>query len=365
MQTPTAEIRTRLEALRRALRRARLGGLLLTRTEDIRYVSGFTGTDATLVVTRGRVCLVTDGRFTEEAEASAPLAETVLWTKGLYSHTGELIRRMRLRRVGYAPETLSVAAFETVRSGAGGVSFRQAGEIAAKLRAVKSPWEIRRIRRAVRCAEEAFEAVRGRVRPGMTEADLRLDLEWEMRRRGAEDVAFETIVAAGSNASLPHAHAGRRKLRTGGMVLVDWGARVGGYASDLTRVLFLGSIPPLWRRRYGHLLAAQQAAIDAVGPGVTGRESDAAAREYLAREGLAERFAHGLGHGLGLAVHEGPRLSPRDERTLRPGNVVTVEPGLYFPGRGGLRLEDDVLVTQTGRTVLSRLPRDLEWAVVG
>jgi Xaa-Pro aminopeptidase len=272
---------------------------------------------------------------------------------------------MRLRRVGYAPETLTVAAFETIRSAAGSVAFHRAGEIAARLRAVKSPWEIRRIRRAVRCAEEAFESVRGRIRPGMTEADLRLDLEWEMRRRGAEDAAFETIVAAGTNASRPHAHAGGRKLRPGGLVLVDWGARLGGYASDLTRVLFLGSIPPLWRRRYEHLLAAQRAGIDAIAPGVAARAADAAARERLAGEGLAKWFAHGLGHGLGLAVHEGPRLSPRDERTLWPGNVVTVEPGLYFPGKGGLRLEDDVLVTKTGRSVLSRLPRDLEWAVVG
>jgi Xaa-Pro aminopeptidase len=229
MQIPPAELEPRLAAARRALRRARLGGLLLTRTEDIRYFSGFTGTDATLVLTGRRLCLVTDGRFTEEAEASAPLAETVLWTKGLFSHTGELLRRMRLKRVGYVPDALSVAAFGTLRRGAGGVAFRQAGRIPAELRAVKSPWEVRRIRRAVRCAEEAFEAVRGRIRTGMTEADLRLDLEWEMRRRGAEEAAFETIVAAGANASRPHAHAGRRKLRAGGLVLVDWGARLGGY----------------------------------------------------------------------------------------------------------------------------------------
>ena len=217
---------------------------------------------------------------------------------------------------------------------------------------------------AIRVAEEAFRAMGKTIRVGQTEIELAARLEYEMKRRGSSSPAFDSIVAVDANAALPHACPGKRKVRRGSMILFDWGATYRFYRSDLTRVVFVGSIPRTIRRIYQIVLEAQQRAIAAIRPGQKMCDVDAVARNHIAEAGYKKEFGHGLGHGLGLDVHEAPALSWRSSEELQAGTVVTVEPGIYLPGVGGVRIEDDVLVTPTGCRILSRLTKDLKSAVL-
>ncbi len=361
---PAAEIRSRLARLRQALGRRRLGAALFTAGTDVRYFSGFTGSESALLITAKAQFLLTDFRYQEEAQASAPLFECLLGKQGLMAEAARLARQARVKRLGYDERQVTVADGKRLRSAARGVSLTDLSDLAGGLRVVKSGWEITRMTRALRLAEAALTAVRGRLRPEMTEADLRLELEHEMRRRGAEAEAFETIVAAGPNASRPHAHAERRKIGRGRPILIDFGARREGYNSDLTRVFFLDSIPPFWRQSYELTLEAQRAGWVELRPGAECAAAHRAALEVFRAAGTAEKFGHSLGHGVGLAVHEAPRLSLRSTEKLAPGMVVTVEPGQYHPGRGGIRIEDMALITPRGVERLSRLPNTLDWAVL-
>jgi Xaa-Pro aminopeptidase len=231
-------------------------------------------------------------------------------------------------------------------------------------RAVKQPMEISAIRQALKIQRQAFRRTLDQLRPGQTENQVAAFLEYQMRLLGADGASFPTIAAADANAALPHAIPGPRKLRRGGILLIDWGARFRGYCGDLTRVVALGKMPPKLREVYKVVLDAQLAAIDAVGPGKRLKDIDAVARCMIEKAGYGEYFGHGLGHGIGLDIHEQPVLSRRAKGELRPGHVVTVEPGIYLPGVGGVRIEDDVLVTARGRQVLSDLPKSLESAII-
>ncbi len=363
MKTPESEIRLRLEKLRAEMRRQKMSALYLNKTEDVFYFSGFTGSESALLLTVKKQWLLTDFRYREEAEHSAPLFETLLCKGAPPVFAGELAKKNQAKTLGYST-ALSVATLAGLRKGARGVKPVVADGMTEKLRAVKSQWEIKRILAALCCAEESFLAFRKKIKAGMTEAELALALEWEMRQRGAEGVAFELIVAVDANASRPHAHADKRKLKKGGLLLVDFGARLGRYNSDLTRVLFLDSIPKFWQSPYELVLAAQAAGIAKIASGRPGKEADDAAREVFAAEKCEKLFGHSLGHGVGLEVHESPRLSKKSVEPLQPGMVVTVEPGLYFPGKGGIRIEDMALVTETGAKILSQLPKNLASAVI-
>jgi Xaa-Pro aminopeptidase len=230
---------------------------------------------------------------------------------------------------------------------------------------IKGPEEIESIEAAIRIGEQAFEVLRRKVRPGMTESEVAGLIEYEMKRRGASGPCFPTIAAVDGNAALPHARPGQAVVPKNGLLLVDWGARVGEYCGDLTRVLLIGKIRPRIRQMYQAVLDAQLTAIAAIRPNISCREVDRAARRALDKAGLGKYFVHSLGHGLGVEVHEGPRLAASNRDILKPGMVVTVEPGVYLPGVAGIRIEDDVVVTETGCRVLSRLDKGLEWAMVG
>jgi Xaa-Pro aminopeptidase len=240
----------------------------------------------------------------------------------------------------------------------------KAPSITTKLRRVKSPSELTVLRKSIRVAEEAFTEMVKTIRVGQTEREMAARLEYEMKRRGASGPSFPTICAEGPNAALPHAVPGSRKVKRGGAVLFDWGARVGGYCSDLTRMVFVGSIPPKLKAVYGIVLEAQQRAIAGLHPGARMCDVDAIARNHIKEAGYGDAFNHGLGHGLGLDIHEAPSLSWRSKEKLEAGMVVTVEPGIYLPGVGGIRIEDDVLVTPKGCRVLTRVGRELDDAVI-
>ncbi len=355
----------RLDVFCRTLARMKLSGAVLDAPADIFYYTGFTGSDAVLVVAtaKRKTWLVTDARYSEEALKSAPGCEVVLWKDGFAAFTGSLVRKNRLRKIGFTPGSLRVKFFEEMRKAAqnsDGWADLQAG--ISQQRAIKSPAEVAALRAALRLAEAAFLAAKARWKIGMTELDARNDLEYEMRRLGASDPSFESIVAVGANASLPHAHAGSGKIAAGKMLLVDWGAKLKGYCSDSTRTLWPGEIPKPWLKRYEAVAAAGAAGLAAIRPGVLGKEVHAVAKAVLDKAGIGDKFTHGLGHGVGLAVHEEPRLAPAG-RELAAGNIVTVEPGVYFPGSGGIRIEDMVLVTPDGGESLNTLPRGAEAAV--
>ena len=226
---------------------------------------------------------------------------------------------------------------------------------------VKDAGEVAAIRHAIAVAESAWETVKPLLRPGIRERDFALELDFAMRRAGAEGSAFETIVASGALGAHPHHHAGDRPLAAGDLVTVDWGASVNGYVSDITRTVGLAPLPPAQRDLYAVVLEAQRRAIAAIRPGRNGKEIDAVARDFLTERGYGEQFGHSLGHSIGRKVHDGPALSVRSEKViLEPGMVITVEPGVYIENWGGIRIEEDVLVTETGHEVLTHLPNELE-----
>lgn len=353
----------RLSALRRLCRRRGVGAALLTSPHSVRYFSGFSGQDSYLLVGRRWARLLTDGRFAEQARIECPRLKAIVRSGRMIDAVASALAGRRVRRLGVEGNAMSVtlkADVDRAVSPARTKPFR--GEIES-LREVKDAGELSAIRRALRAAEGAFLGLLGggaKSFVGRTERQLAGELEYRMRLAGADRPAFETIVAAGAHSALPHYRPAGSRIRRGQMVLIDWGAVVDGYCCDLTRVVFLGRIPPQIAEAYEVVLRAQAAGVRAVAPGVGCGSADGAARAVIERAGHGKAFAHGLGHGIGLEVHEGPRIGRDARQRLRAGMVVTVEPGIYIPGLGGVRIEDDVLVTPAGRRRLSRLPRDMK-----
>ena len=357
------EFSRRLDQFYQQLDELGVEAAIVSRQADVHYLSGYTGSDAVLLLIRKkrRQWLITDARYIEESEKSASGFTPTVWKGGFPAFVGKLCKKHKLAALAYSPSVMNVAFFASLRREIGTrCKWRDMDPMLGAMRSIKSEREIAAIEKALACAEASFTLARKRWKIGMTEKEVKDDLEWEMRRHGAIDAAFETIVAVGANASLPHAHAGQGKLTAKKMLLVDFGARVGFYNSDLTRTLWLSEVPKIWQKRYAAVLAAQQAAIQTIAAGVGGDTPDQAARKVLAANGLADYFTHGLGHGVGLAVHEEPRLGRLATKKLVAGQVVTVEPGVYFPGSGGIRIEDMVVVETGKARVLSSLPRGLD-----
>lgn len=344
--------------------RGRLSAYLITNPIDQIYLTGFTGEDGAAVITAEKVYLVTDGRFDEQADREAPWAKKILRSKSIGDELSRLGKRLRWRRVGFQADHVTVAQSLAYRKALRPAQLVRAKAIVNDLRLCKDEPELRATLRAIEVAQDAFRATCKAIRIGMTERQIAARLDYEMQRRGASGSAFPTIVAEGPNASLPHACPGDRRVRAGSAILIDWGAVVGHYRSDLTRVVFIRRIRARFRRMYAAVLEAQRRAIAAVRPGASTMAVDRAARSYLKSVGYGKAFTHSTGHGLGLNVHEAPSLSRRSPVSLRAGMVVTIEPGVYIRGVGGVRIEDDVQVTQDGVRVLTSLSADLDDMVI-
>jgi Xaa-Pro aminopeptidase len=348
--------------LRESLAGAGVDRLLVTNPKDVAWLTGFLGGESYLFVGGPEAVMLSDFRFQEELEPvrAAGLARVVIRTGPMAEAVGELLASERATRIGIQAEHLTVAMRRSIVGAFPGGEKRLCDTtgLVAALRAIKDETEVALIRRAVRVQEEALRAVLPSIVPGIREQEIAAALEAEMKRRGSSEPGFPTIVAAGANASLPHYRAGPARVAANRPVLIDWGAVVQGYHSDMTRVFTLGRWPAKIREIYGIVLEAHLAAAAALAPGRTTREVDAVARDLIARAGYGEQFGHGLGHGLGLDGHEDPRLTHMlPPVPLRAGMVVTIEPGIYLPGVGGVRLEDDYLITATGATNLCALSK--------
>lgn len=346
----------RLAAVREDLQRKKLDGLLVQNRADQYWLTGFTGEDGYVILTQKQVVLLTDGRFDETAEREAPWARKVIRQKRSADETVRELKRMKIGKLGFEPSHMSVLAFGELRKLAKSTKLVAASGIIRNRRMIKDVREITLIRNAIHAAEEAFRRVRQHIQPGVTERQIAARLIYEMNVLGASEPAFNPIVAAGPNASLPHYEAGDRRVSRGEPILIDWGARVNGYVSDLTRVIWLDSIPTKLRQILDIVRAAHDRAIAVIRPGVSAAAVDRAARDHIRKSGYENQFRHSVGHGIGLDVHEGPGLRKTNKDPLQPGMVVTIEPGIYLPGVGGARIESDVLVTPRGCELLSTLP---------
>lgn len=361
---PTSDQRARITACRRELKRVGAQALLLTNEPDYHYVSGFSGEESAVLVTARDVFLVTDRRFEEQIKTEAPWAKQFMRRGLLNAEIAKACQHLKVRKLAVQGDHLTLADSDEIAGLAKGVKIVSTSRLVAGLRKIKSAGELKEMARAIRIAEDAYKAMLSTIKVGQTELEMAARLEFEMKCRGSLCPAFPTICAEGPNAALPHARPGARKVKRGSAILFDWGARWHGYNSDLTRVVFIGSIPAKLGEIYKIVLDAQLAAIDAIAPGRRMCDVDAVARGLIDKAGFGHEFSHGLGHGLGLDVHESPSLSWRSEEVLRPGMLVTVEPGVYVPGLGGVRIEDDVFVTDRGCRVLTHLPKKLNDAVL-
>lgn len=359
---PEAELRRRMEGLRRAMRRANLDAFLVFDRTDTHYLSGFRGSLSYLLVTADSARLLVDGRYIEAAGKAAPLCEVVLFKK-LEKSLKAWRKEFAPRRVGFEG-TISVDAMREFERHLPGVELVESGGSIRALRLVKSAWEIERLAASARMNDAVYEAAIEAARTAPDELAVRDVIRREADRRGAEGLSFECIVAAGASGSMPHYVPGPVPLREGTLLLIDQGVTApGGYCSDMTRVVALGDrVPARLRKAFDATLEAEKAALAEVGPGVACKDLHRIAVETLKKRGLANRFTHGLGHGVGLEIHEAPRLNKESETILKPGMIVTIEPGVYLPGLGGVRIEDLVVVTKDGGRALSAAPK--EWRVV-
>lgn len=361
MSDDISACKRRQTSLLRKLRVGKLDGLLLTHLADIRYMCGFTGTSGVLVLSHdNEAAFFTDGRYTEQAHAEVAGAAQIVIEPGPFAAALAWSKQRKLRRFGMDLAHLTVSLFRQAQQKLGNrVMIEDCSGMVEALRMIKDAGEISRIRDAVNLGAALFSRVLPSIRHGITESRVAAELEYEARQRGAEGMSFETIVAAGPRSALPHGRASRQVLPRRGFVVVDFGVILTGYCSDMTRTVHLGKADAQERRMYDAVLRAQLAAIRKVRPGVAVSTVDSAARQILDRAGYGKFFTHSTGHGVGLEIHEPPRIAGKQRQKLQPGMVITVEPGVYIPGEGGVRIEDMVLVTGGGCEVLTPTTKKL------
>ena len=359
----------RVGRMRATMQTLGLDAFLVAIEANRRYLSGYSAEDGQfdetagmLIITSHQMFLATDSRYELQAQEEAAGFEVVCYRNGITEALTGCFADLGCRRVGFESVRMSVRQHlelsSRIRKSGKEIELVPLETVIEDQRMCKDAEEIAATRRAVVCAETAFTKLRTMIGPGMTEAEIARMLEDLMYTAGAEGPSFPIIVASGPNSALPHAVPGRRRLQPGEPLLLDWGARVDGYCSDISRTLFCGTPDENFRRCYRTVQKAQSAAIDAIRAGQNGRDVDAVARGIIRDAGFEGRFGHSLGHGTGLFIHEAPRLSPRSEDVLKAGMLVTVEPGIYLPGWGGVRLENQVWVQEDGAVVLNTL--DLE-----
>jgi len=350
----------RRERLRRLVRRTGADGLLVMHPANVTYLTGFTGDSSYLLLTPRDAVMVSDGRYRQQLSEECPGLDTEIRPPGveISAIVVKVARAVKVARLAIEAASMTVAFCTELSKQLPQVAIESTTSLVEQLREIKDRDEISQIRVAIEIAERAFGVVRAGLRPECSERQIAADLEYQICLFGGRGCSFTPIVGVGPRGALPHARLSGHQVGESAWVLIDWGARGELYVSDLTRILVTGRISPKLERVYGVVLRAQQAAIDAIRPGAILKDVDAMARGVIEQAGFGKYFTHGLGHGIGLEIHEGPRFAPNEQRQLKAGMVVTVEPGIYLPQWGGIRIEDDVLVTRTGCEVLSHVPKE-------
>ena len=350
----------RISQLRRQVEAENLDGLIVSDVNKIRYLTGYTGSSALLFITGKKADFFTDSRYTVQAKKQVKGARVRVAKTALNQAMAELPGIQTKNLVyGFDGESVTVAEVRRLQSILPQAQLIPAEELTMELGWVKEKEEIDSIKQAVAISDTGFERILNLVAPGIRERELAAELEYQMLMLGSERPAFETIVASGYRSAMPHGVASSKKLKKGDFVTFDFGATVTGYVSDITRTVVVGKASPRQKKIYGLVLRSQKAGIRKVKAGVTGVAVDAACRKIIAKAGYGKNFGHGTGHGIGFVIHTGPRVSPLSKDKLKSNNVITVEPGIYIDGWGGVRIEDDVLVTRSGGKVLNQAEKKL------
>jgi Xaa-Pro aminopeptidase len=355
---------TRQKKLASTMRGAGLDSLMVTHLPNVRYLCGFTGTAGVLLLHAGsrghKSKFYTDGRYTQQAHDEVQGAKVVIGRRAALPEACEGVRKSSVRSLGFEAEHLSYAEFKQLGRLVGGKArLKPTNSMVEEMRVIKDPDEISQIRASVLLAASLFQTALSVIKPGVAEIQVAGELELQARRAGAEKMSFDTIVAAGLRSALPHGRASAQAIPAEGFIILDYGVILGGYCSDMTRTVHAGPVSRAHRRMYNAVREAQLASVGAVLPGVETGEVDRAGREVLKKAGFETFFTHSTGHGVGIEVHEPPRLARGQTQKLAPGMIITIEPGIYVPEEGGVRIEDMVLVTETGHEVLTPTTRDL------
>ena len=348
----------RVEKLQAKLKEQNLDALMVTNPFNLRYVSHFTGTAGLAVLTQEKAFFITDFRYTEQANEQAKGFEIIRNIGSIYEEVAKLVKSENIERLGFEQDVISYATFTNLEEIIKCELVPVSGFVES-LREIKDQEEIDVIQQAIKITEAAYQHILKEIKPGMTELEVANKLDFFMREQGASSVSFDTIVASGVRSALPHGVASDKVIEHGDMITIDFGCYYNGYVSDMTRTFALGDPGEKLKEVYEIVREAHARVNSAVKAGMTGAEVDAIARDYITEKGYGEAFGHSTGHGIGLEVHEGPSISFKNDKKLVPGNAITNEPGIYLPGIGGVRIEDDLLITEDGNKNLMSLPTDL------
>lgn len=351
-------VSTRVTRLREAMASHQVEAVLVTGDVNRRYLTGFTGTSGYVLITQQKAYLLTDFRYTTQAAEQAKGFEIVKHAPVVTDTIKELLATERINRLGFEEDNVVYSTYRSYESGLTPCELVPVKGLVEGLRTFKDEGELGIMKQAADLADRTFMHMLNVIKPGVTEQDMALEMEMFMRKNGATSSSFDTIVASGVRSSLPHGVASGKVIESGDLVTLDFGALLGGYCSDITRTVMVGTPDAKQREIYDIVLEAQLHTLEHLRPGMTGREADALARDIITRYGYGEQFGHSTGHGLGMEVHEAPNLSVRSDTVLQAGMVVTVEPGIYIPGFGGVRIEDDVVMTENGNRRLTESSKD-------
>jgi Xaa-Pro aminopeptidase len=348
----------KIEKLRARFDEYGIDGMLITNSYNRRYMTGFTGTAGVAVIGKTKAVFITDFRYVEQASKQIQGYEIIQHAGLIIEEVAKQVANLGIQKLGFEQDDLSYATFKAYEKAVQAELIPVSGVI-EKLRLIKSDSEIKILKEAAEIADAAFQHILDFIRPGVREIEVANELEFFMRKQGATSSSFDIIVASGYRSALPHGVATDKVIEKGELVTLDFGAYYKGYCSDITRTVAVGEISDELKKIYDIVLQAQLRGMAGIKPGMTGREADALTRDYITEQGYGEYFGHSTGHGIGLEVHEGPALSVRSDVVLEPGMVVTVEPGIYIAGLGGVRIEDDAVVTTDGNESLTHSPKDL------
>ncbi|AXI09438.1 Xaa-Pro dipeptidase [Oceanobacillus zhaokaii] len=348
----------KLEKLRKALEANELDAILIDSPINRRYITGFTGTSGIAIVSKTDNRFITDFRYTEQATAQAQGFKVIEHKQGINAEIKVQLKEMNLKRVGFEKDHVTYSQFETYQKEFD-VELIPVSGILEEIRLIKDSDELAILKKAAKIADDAFVHIQSFIKPGVKEIEISNELEFFMRKQGATASSFDTIVASGLRSALPHGVASNKEIQSGELVTLDYGALYEGYCSDITRTVAVGEISDQLKTIYDTVLEANMRGIKGIKPGITGKEADALTRDYITEKGFGQYFGHSTGHGIGLEVHEGPALSSRSSVTLKPGMIVTVEPGIYIAGVGGCRIEDDLVITENGNERLTFSSKEL------